>query len=584
MGVRAPEGRAPEEWPVRPAGASLASSVLLALILWPLLLANGRPIPSGDTRPTERVAASLVEHASLALDAYPDVEPPFAREESGHRVSIYPVLSAVAAAPVFGLSRLVFDLDETGLALAGKVAASLFSALAGGILFLLVSRRWTESEALVTAFVFVFGTSVWSTSQALWQHPLAVLSLSVALLWMQSAEADPRWAGRVGLPLGLALAARHADVALVAALGAGVALRWPRRLPSLLLHGLPGVAFLLAYQWHYFGSPLRHGFSGSLGRFSETWGIGHYGLLLSPAKGLLVFTPVVIIAAVGLVAAARRGEAPFALTLGAAVLAHWLLVGRWSEWHGGESFGPRMMTDVLPLLLVFLPEGFALWPRLGPVLAAVSIGVQGLGAFGYDNRWERVYQRPPLPDHAELWQWSEGPIPVLLRDRVLILAAPDVRERRAFIREHRLVPFGPRGSRIGFEGDRLALGGSEATFEDVHLEAGARIHNGSLRLNRRWDALFLRVTAEARVRRLELRIDGHGTGTLYVGERSFSSEAPRWSTYPVKGTLRVRHAYRYLDSAGPDLLVTIGKSPGDFAITSVALVAPDEPENSIQAP
>ena len=41
-----------------------------------------------------------------------------------HRVSIYPVLSAVLAAPVFALASVVFDLDETGTALAGKLAAS----------------------------------------------------------------------------------------------------------------------------------------------------------------------------------------------------------------------------------------------------------------------------------------------------------------------------------------------------------------------------------------------------------------------------------------------------------------------------
>ena len=37
----------------------------------PLLVANGRPIGAGDTRPTERVAASLVSEGDLDLDEYP---------------------------------------------------------------------------------------------------------------------------------------------------------------------------------------------------------------------------------------------------------------------------------------------------------------------------------------------------------------------------------------------------------------------------------------------------------------------------------------------------------------------------------
>jgi hypothetical protein len=80
------------------------------------------------------------------------------------------------------------------------------------------------------------------------------------------------------------------------------------------------------------------------------------------------------------------------------------------------------------------------------------------------------------------------------------------------------------------------------------------------------------------VRPLELRIAGRGRGTLYVGERSFWSDAPRWASYPMNGALRVRHPFRYLESGGPDLLITLGKAQGEAAITRVSLVPPGEPE------
>ena len=122
-----------------------------------------------------------------------------------------------------------FVLDETGTALAGKVAASLFSALAAAVLFLALGRRYPTRDAAWAAIVFALGTSVWSTSQALWQHPAAVLFLSVAVLfWLKADDGERHWAGRAGLPLALALAARPADVALVAVLGLAFALRWPR--------------------------------------------------------------------------------------------------------------------------------------------------------------------------------------------------------------------------------------------------------------------------------------------------------------------------------------------------------------------
>jgi len=576
------EDAAQEPFPL-PAGPAPLTTLTLSVLLLIGLVANVRPIGAGDTRATEHVAASLVRERDFDLDEYPAVEPPFARDEAGHRVSIYPVLSAVLAAPVFAAAGRVAALDENGTALAGKLAAALLSALAAGVLFVALALRHGESAAAGCAALFAFGTSVWSTSQALWQHPAAVLFLCWAVLWMVKAEYEPVWAGRVGLPLGLALAARHADAALVAVLAVSVAARWPRRIPALALWGLPGPLFVLLYDAAYFGHPLRHGFSGSLGRFSEPWGVGHLGLLLSPAKGLLVFTPLVVVAAVGLARSVRSGERWLPLTLGGAALAHWLLIGRWSEWHGGESWGPRLMTDALPPLFLFLPEGFDALPRLGRLLAALSVAVQALGAFSYDYRWERLH-RPLAPGQPELWSVRDSPLVLQARERVVILALPSLENGRVVVREHPLVPFGPTGSRIGFAGGALRVGGGDATAGDVHLQHAARLDDGKLRLKGRWDGLFLRVLPGARPRRLELRITGRGRGTLHVGERSLWSPAPRWTDYPMDGAVRIRHPYYYPESGGPDLIVTVGKSAGEAALDGVALVPPDEPDNVLEAP
>src|SRR5262249_37540171 len=58
MGVRTPSDETPEVF--APVGPRPLSAVLLALVLFFALISNGRPIGAGDTRPTERVAASLV--------------------------------------------------------------------------------------------------------------------------------------------------------------------------------------------------------------------------------------------------------------------------------------------------------------------------------------------------------------------------------------------------------------------------------------------------------------------------------------------------------------------------------------------
>ena len=585
MGVRAPElgARSGSLYNPRRVGPGVPAAGFLCLVLFLLLVSNGRPIESGDTRVNARVAASLVQQGNFDLDEYPDAESPFVREVNGHRVSIYPVLPALLAAPVLFACRFFFALDETGIALAGKFAASLFSALAAAVLFCAIGRRHPSADARFAAVVFALGSSVWSTSQALWQHPAAVLFLAVAVLFVLKAEEDEVWAGRAGLPLALALAARHADLALVTVLALAIAARWPRRVLTLAAWGLAPVVFVLAYQWAYFGSPLEHGFSGSLGRFSATWGRGHLGLLVSPAKGLLVFTPVVIVTLLGLLRVFRRGERWLAMALGGAALAHFVLMGRWSEWHGGESFGPRLMTDALPLLFLFLPEGIAVAGGWGAGLAVLGIGVQALGAFADDGRWERLYQRPSSPGHPELWDVARSPIPLYARRAAFVAAVPGIRAGHATLREYPFVLFGPKGSRLTFaDPDRIEVKGADPTASDAYLMRGARIDEGYLRLRGRWDGLFLRVTPEARLRRLELRVNGHGTGSLYIGERSFWSDKTRFREYPMSGAFRIRHPYLFADSGGADLVITLGRGAGVASIDSVALVPPSEPDNVIE--
>ena len=550
----------------------LSAAAFLVAVVFLVLVSNGRPIGAGDTRPTERVAASLVGERDFDLDEYPEVTAPFAREAGDHKLSIYPVLSAVMAAPIFAIAGSFFALDETGTALAGKLAAALFSSLAAGLLFLAIGRRHSAGQASLAAAVFALGTSVWSTSQALWQHPAAVLFLCLALLMMVRIDDEPEWAARAGLPLGLAVAARHADVALVAVLWVSLAARYPRRIAALVAWSLPGAVLAAAYHWLYFGSPLATGFEGSLSqRFSEPWGVGQLGLLVSPAKGLLWFTPVAIVAVAGLIRALRLGDRWLATTLGLGALAHLVLIGRWSEWHGGDSFGPRMLTDALPLLFLFLPEGLELFGGWGRALAGLSIGAQMLGAFSYDYRWERLFWRDAENRHAALWDVVNSPIPFHSREGVAILAAPAVVEGRAIVRRHPIVPLGPTGAEVAFVGDRLVVGGTPESLGDIHMQRRARVVGDGLRLEGRWAGLFMRVRSGARVSRQELLIEGRGCGTLYVGESTFWSARPRWSEYRMNGSFSIRHRYNYPESGGADVVVTVGRGGGEATLSRVSL-------------
>lgn len=514
MAVRVPEADAElADDRVAPAEPAMVTALALSAVLLVLLLANGRP-------------------------------------------------AVGQAPPIPAVLRDALSMDETGLALAGKAVASLFASLAGGVLFKIAARRWTEDMAVITAGALVLGTPVWAASQASWPQTAAVLCVCVALLFIVRAEYDPVWAGRTGLPLGLAVAVNPIDAALVAVLVLAVAVRWPRRIPWLLLFGAVPVAVGLAVHAPPFG-------------LTEPFGPGTAGLLASPGKGLLFFAPVILVALAGAALAFGYGERWIAGSFVFAAAAHALLAGSASGWAAGDAYGPRLLSEAMPLVMFFLPDGLTRLRGLGQAVVVLAVAVQALGAFAYDDRWVRLHQSPPAPDHAELWDWEHGPIALYARRRAVILAAPGFAEGRIVVRTHPLVPFSPQGSRVEFAGEEPRIGGAEETLRDVYLFGGSTVELGRVRLRGREDGVFLRVAEGARRRPLELRIAGRGKGGLQVAEGGFWNPVPRERSYPVAGPFLVRHPYTYVESGGPDLRIA-GAAGAAVEIEWIALVGPKE--------
>src|SRR5262249_40985135 len=78
------------------------------------------------------------------------------------------------------------------------------------------------------------------------------------------------------------------------------------------------------------------------------------GLLVSPSRGVLIFCPVLLLIAAGLVRF-RRTLANHRLLLPAflAVGGHFATLVCFDQWHGGCCYGPRYFTDVLPWFVLF---------------------------------------------------------------------------------------------------------------------------------------------------------------------------------------------------------------------------------------
>jgi hypothetical protein len=408
----------------------LWATLLIGLCCLLVYNANGRAISAGDTYPARYLPFSIWRYHSIVLDPIAPLiaqgrEPAFwmVHVPGGHVISLYPVELPVLIAPLYlpavGYLHLRgwtdARLDHVARVME-KLTASLLAALSAAFLYLLLRRRAAEPIALLLTLAYAFGTTTWViSSQALWQHGLAELLVISALLLLTGPCTVPR-ALAAGLLCGLIAGNRPPDVVLAAALGA-YGLFWAGRRAALLVAAaaLPMGLVLL------YNLGLAHDFAGAYGRIGKASFFQHDllpglgGVLFSPTRGLLVFSPFLLF----LVLAWRylprdRGERGLTLAMSAGVALQILLYAK-ADWRAGISWGPRYMTDLLPLLVWMLAPVVASLRGFGRACFVLAVGaaiaIEAIGAFWYTGETDHAIfaiARGPQEMQAA-WDWRNAP-------------------------------------------------------------------------------------------------------------------------------------------------------------------------------
>jgi len=330
-----------------------------------------------------------------------------------HVCSVFPPGMAILARPFFApLVIAGFDPLDLGLLVRmGHVVSALVEVLATLVLWSCVRRFVGPRWSLVLVLLYFFGTSVRTiASQALWQHSGVHLAVALALSLVLREESVGYGRELVaGLALGLGTVVRQ-TTALVAL---GIGGLSPRRLLAGLAGAAIGAAPLLAYNYLAFGSPLEQGYGTK--PFDAPIATGLYGLLLSPSRGLLIYTPYLIFALAALLRAWRwPGETARRLrTLSLVWLATLVLYASYAEWWGGRVFGTRFLDDLAPLLFAALAWGIGtgmlrtvVTRALFGVLAAWSFLLFNAAALVYDQSWDTVPVNVNV-DPSKLFSWSD---------------------------------------------------------------------------------------------------------------------------------------------------------------------------------
>jgi hypothetical protein len=401
-----------------------ARAALAFLVPFAAYLATGRTHDSGDTLPSRYLPFSLLREADFDLDEFAPLlgaaEPPrfpapyYLRVREGHYVSAFSPAPAVLALPVYAGPVLAgVAADSPWAAGLEKASAAAITALSVLVLFLALRHVTTEGPALAAAALYAFATSSLSvSSQALWEHGPAQLCLALALWGL--TRGGERGRAIACLALALAVAMRPTNLLLAVPLGVQALRERPRARP--LLFALPPLLLLALYNARYFGAPWSSGRDPTLTRvwWSTDRLAGLAGLLLSPGRGLFVYSPVLVLAVAGLALGWRQRRPLFpALATGAALFV--IACSLRTVWWGGFCYGPRMLADLLPILCFGLvPVLEAARPRRWlrtavVVLALPSFALHAVGALSWDRSFEDSADADERPER--LWSWTAGPIP-----------------------------------------------------------------------------------------------------------------------------------------------------------------------------
>lgn len=406
--------------------------------------ANGRESGSTDSQAAKYLARDIVLHHTLTLEATVAAQPllgeraAFARDREGRWRPAYGVVPGLVAAVPATLLHASGAIDMAAPRAPNLIAAltaTILTAAAVTLVFLALRRSGHENAALLTALALGLGTNYWATvSQTLWQHESVAFGLALALWsWWRRPSPSLLYLILGGCGLAFAGAARMqvAPMILVWLGGIAATAGWRRALvPAGIVAGvgLVEIARNLVWFGHVLGAstateslhPLLHDLPGPLA--SEPWW-NALGLLISPSKGLLLYSPIVLVAVFALGLVRRTADWSSVRWLVAAAGVQFILYSWYAVWWAGHTFGPRYLMDVLiPLTPLgaagacwILQRRVARWVAAGAL--AWSIAVSAMGAFVYPNERWNTWPVDVDRHHDRLWEWRDSQISRALRSR-----------------------------------------------------------------------------------------------------------------------------------------------------------------------
>lgn len=433
---------------IRLSPTKVAALIIFALTLSIFLVSRIRQVT--DSSYSMLVTQSLIDHGSFQLDAYalPRHEPEWRGYYFSHgpiyqlevaRGHIYyhlPPGSSILSAPFVAVLNLVGvsaarpdgSYDPQGEVKIEAGLAALLMALLAVLFFYTARLMLPLSWSVVVALGGALGTQVYSTaSRALWSETWGILLLGIVIFLLLRKELGKGELNPFGLAtlLSWMYFVRATFSVHIICLSIYLLIFHRRLFLRYAMTGGAWLALFLLYSWLNFGQLLPNYYRASRLQFGFFWE-ALAGNLVSPARGLLVYVPVLLFVLFMLARYWRHVAQPRLVWLSVGtILGHLLIVSSFNHWWGGHSFGPRFTTGLVPWLVLLgilgtdamlkWREGKAEVSRMGwraqlacgLLLLLMSAFINTRGATSHAT-WLWNMRPLEIDQHPErLWDWRQ---------------------------------------------------------------------------------------------------------------------------------------------------------------------------------
>jgi hypothetical protein len=330
---------------------------------------------------------------------------------SGLVYAFYNAAPSVVAMPLVWVGGLVSDPTGEVRRFLFSLTSGIFGALVAALLCVFyVVLGVAPTAAVWWSLVSAFATLLWPLSTSTFdqaQHAFFAL-LAVFLGWLAAQRRSVVLAAVGGLIAGVLINYQESYVLVLPTLAistltpggqSGKRDRTARFL-VFLLASCVGFGLWLLFNQLRFQHPLISGKSAILERVAiPSFGnplIGLLGLLVSPGKGVLFYSPPVILAALGMPSLYRR-DAWLGRTVVATTGVYVAFIASLSFFGGDWGWGPRYLVTILPLWALALPfvPPTMIRRSIAGMVVAMGLVVQLL-ALSVDH--QRFFFERALPD------------------------------------------------------------------------------------------------------------------------------------------------------------------------------------------